>query len=193
MRGTEIRFDRVHFYLLLGGALALGFLLGYLASAFFPLIRPSAPGGGATSPPGMARLSPVEINAALKEAHEALDVGDLKGAWEKYHQVLMTDPHHVEALTHLGNIFMRQNQLDEAIRLYDRALTLDANYAHALFDKGQALKEKGEAKGASEAWTRFLTLVPADSEDAKKVKAWLAELGRGGVPAKKKPAPAQSN
>ena len=135
------------------------------------------------------RLSPSEIDASLKEAHAALDVGDVRGAWDKYHQILMTDPRHVEALTHLGSILMRSNQVDEAIRLYDRALGFDPNYAHALFDKGHALKEKGDAKGASEAWKRFLNLVPPDSDDAKKVKGWLAELGRSGGPATKRMEP----
>ena len=64
-------------------------------------------------------------------------------------------------------------------------LTFDANYAHALFDKGHALKEKGDVKGAFEAWQRFLALVPAGSDDAKRVKGWMAESGRSGAPAKK--------
>ena len=177
------------FYLLLGGALALGFLLGYLTSAFVPLVRtPSSP-TPPTSAPATARLSPSEIDAALKAAHASLDAGDLQVAWDKYHQILMNDPHHVEALTHLGNILMWSNQADEAIRLYDRALGFDPNYAHALFDKGQAMREKGNAKGAAEAWKRFLTLVPADSDDAKKVKGWLAELGRSSAPARKRMEP----
>ena len=178
--------DKPHLYLLLGAALAIGFLLGYLASAFFPLVRPSLSTAPSASTAPAARLSPSEVDASLKAAHALLDAGDLQAAWDKYHQILMTDPHHVEALTHLGNILMRGNQLDEAIRLYDRALGFDANYAHALFDKGQALKEKGDAKGASEAWKRFLILVPADSDDAKRVKGWLSELGRSGAPAKKR-------
>jgi tetratricopeptide (TPR) repeat protein len=181
--------ERVHLYLFLGAAVAIGFLLGYLASAFFPLVRPSLSTAPSASTAPAARLSPSEVDASLKAAHASLDAGDLQAAWDKYHQILMTDPHHVEALTHLGNILMRGNQLDEAIRLYDRALGFDANYAHALFDKGQALKEKGDAKGAAEAWKRFLALVPADSDDAKKVKGWLAELGRSGAAAKKKMVP----
>ena len=181
--------ERVHLYLFLGAAVAIGFLLGYLASAFFPLVRPSLSTAPSASTAPAARLSPSEVDASLKAAHASLDAGDTQAAWDKYHQILMTDPHHVEALTHLGNILMRGNQLDEAIRLYDRALGFDANYAHALFDKGQALKEKGDAKGAAEAWKRFLALVPADSDDAKKVKGWLAELGRSGAAAKKKMVP----
>ena len=177
--------EKMHLYLLLGSAVAVGFLLGYLASAFFPLVRPSPSTAPSASTAPAARLSPSEVDASLKAAHASLDAGDVQGAWDKYHQILMTDPHHVEALTHLGNIMMRSDRLDEAIRLYDRALGFDANYGHALFDKGQALKEKGDAKGAAQAWKRFLTLVPADSDDAKKVKGWLAELGRSGAAAKK--------
>ena len=174
--GRALSMERVHLYLFLGAALAIGFLLGYLASAFVPLVRPSVPTAPSTSTPTAAKLSPSEIDAALKAAHASLDAGDLQAAWEKYHQILMTDRHQVEALTHLGNILMQSNQVDEAIRLYDRALGFDPNYAHALFDKGQALRQKGDVKGASEAWTRFLALVPADSDDAKKVKGWIAEL-----------------
>lgn len=184
-KGGNRRIEKVPLYLLLGGILAIGFLLGYLASAFFPLVRPSLSTAPSASTAPAARLSPSEINATLKAAHASLDAGDLQAAWDKYHQVLMTDPHQVEALTHLGNILMRGNQLDEAIRLYDRALKFDPNYSHALFDKGQALKEKGDPKGAAESWKRFLALVQADSDDAKKVKGWLAELGRSGAAAKK--------
>jgi cytochrome c-type biogenesis protein CcmH/NrfG len=65
-------------------------------------------------------------------------------------------------------------------------LRFDPNYAHAFFDKGQALKDKGDAKGAAEAWKRFLALVPADSDDAKRVKGWMAELEQTGRSALKK-------
>ncbi len=180
--------ERVHLYLFVGASLAIGFLLGYLASAFFPLIRPAQSPVPSASTALAARLSPSEIDALLKTAHASLDAGDLQAAWDKYHQILMTDPHHVEALTHLGNILMRNNRPDDAIGLYDRALRFDPNYAHALFDKGQALKEKGDAKRAAEAWKRFLALVPADSDDAKLVKGWMAELGGSGRPAEKRGA-----
>ena len=175
---------KARLYLLLGAATAVGFLLGYLASAFVPLVRPSLSNVPSTSTTA-ARLLPSEIDGSLKAAHASLDAGDLQAAWEKYHQVLMTNPRHVEALTHLGNLLMRSNRLDDAITLYDRALGFDPNYAHALFDKGQALKEKGDAKGAAEAWKRFLALAPVDSDDAKRVRGWMAELGQSGAPAKK--------
>lgn len=168
---------KVRLTIMLGSTLAVGFLLGYLASAFVPLVRPPQSPPPATSTAPGPKLSPSEIDLALKTAHTSLEAGDLQAAWDKYHQILITDPNHVEALTHLGVILMGSNRPDEAIKLYDRALRLNPQYAHALFDKGQALKEKGDAKGATEAFQRFLSLVPPDSDDAKRVKGWIAEMG----------------
>lgn len=175
---------KIRLVIMLGSALAVGFLLGYVASAFVPLVRPTqSPASSASTAPG-PRLSPSEIDSALKAAHASLDAGDLQAAWDKYHQILISDRSHVEALTHLGIILTQSNRPDEAIKLYDRALSLNPKYAHALFDKGQALKEKGDAKGATEAFQRFLTLVPSDSDDAKRVKGWIAELARSDNPQK---------
>ncbi|MDE2179471.1 MAG: tetratricopeptide repeat protein [candidate division NC10 bacterium] len=175
---------KIRLAIMLGSALAVGFLLGYLASAFVPLVRPpQSPTTSTSAAPG-PRLSPSEIDSALKAAHASLEAGDLQAAWEKYHQILLTDRNQVEALTHLGTILMQSNRPDEAIKLYDRALSLNPQYAHALFDKGQALKAKGDAKGATEVFQRFLTLVPPDSDDAKRVKGWIAELARPHSPQK---------
>ncbi|KAB2960770.1 MAG: tetratricopeptide repeat protein [Candidatus Methylomirabilis oxygeniifera] len=167
---------KIRLIIMLGSTLAVGFLLGYLASAFVPLVQsPQSPAVSPSAAPG-PKLSPSEIDSALKAAHASLDAGDLQAAWEKYHQILLTDRNHIEALTHLGVILTQSNQPDEAIKLYDRALSLNPQYAHALFDKGQALQAKGDAKGATEVFQRFLALVPPDSDDAKRVKGWIAEL-----------------
>ncbi|HWQ70560.1 MAG TPA: tetratricopeptide repeat protein [Patescibacteria group bacterium] len=173
---------KIRLTIMLGSTLAVGFLLGYLASAFVPLVpRTQSPAPSVSTTPA-PRLSPSEIDSALKAAHASLDAGDLQSAWEKYHQILLTDRNHIEALAHLGVILTQSNQPDEAIKLYDRALSLNPQYAHALFDKGQALQAKGDAKGATEVFQRFLTLVPPDSDDAKRVKGWIAELARSKKP-----------
>lgn len=88
-------FGKIRLTIMLGSTLAVGFLLGYLASAFVPLVprtQPPAPLASTAPPP---RLSPSEIDSTLKAAHASLDAGDLKAAWEKYHQVLFTDRNHV--------------------------------------------------------------------------------------------------
>jgi tetratricopeptide (TPR) repeat protein len=176
---------KVRLAIILSSTLAVGFLLGYLASAFVPLVQPPQSPATAPSVASGPRLSPSEIDEALKAAHASLEAGDLQAAWEKYHQILLTDRNHVEALTHLGILLMQSNEPDEAIKLFDRALSLNPQYAHALFDKGQALKDKGDAKGATEAFQRFLALVPPDSDDAKQVKGWIAEMARSDSPQKR--------
>jgi len=177
--------SKIRLAIMLSSALAVGFLLGYVASVFVPLVPQSqAPAASTSDVASGPKLSPSDIESALKAAHASLEAGDLKTAWEKYHQILLTDRNHVEALTHLGVILMRSNQPDEAIKLYDRALSLNPQYAHALYDKGQALQAKGDAKGATEAFQRFLVLVPPDSDDAKRVKEWIVELAHSKNPRK---------
>jgi tetratricopeptide (TPR) repeat protein len=175
---------KIRLAIMLSSALAVGFLLGYLASAFVPLVRPTPSPAPAASTAPTPHLSPSEIDSALKAAHASLEAGDHQAAWDKYHQILISDRSNVEALTHLAILLVRNNQPDEAIKLFDRALSLNPQYAHALFDKGQALKEKGDAKGATEAFRRFLALVPPDSDDAKRVQGWIAELARSKNPRK---------
>lgn len=162
--------------IMLASTLAVGFLLGYLASAFVPLVPPKASPGPSVSTAPAPSLSPSEVESTLRAAHAALDAGDLQAAWDKYHQILLTDRNNVETLTHLGILMVQSNQTDEAITLFDRALGLNPQYAHALFDKGKALKAKGDAKGATESFRRFLALVPPDSDDAKQVNGWIAEM-----------------
>ena len=177
--------SKIRLAIMLSSALAVGFLLGYVASVFVPLVPQSqAPAASTSDVASGPKLSPSDIESALKAAHASLEAGDLKTAWEKYHQILLTDRNHVEALTHLGVILMRSNQPDEAIKLYDRALSLNPQYAHALFDKGQALQKKGDSRGATEAFQRFLAMVPPDSDDAKRVKGWIAEMAHSKNPRK---------
>lgn len=154
---------KVRLAIMLSSALAVGFLLGYLASAFVPLVQPPQSPATAPSVASGPRLSPAEIDEALKAAHASLEAGDLQAAWEKYHQILLTDRNHVEALTHLGVLLMQSNEPDEAIKLFDRALSLNPQYAHALFDKGQALKDKGDAKGAISAIHPLTCLASSES------------------------------
>src|SRR3989339_171531 len=59
-------------------------------------------------------------------------------------------------------------QLEEALRR-------DPSYAHALWDKGLALRAKGDDAGAIKAWEAFVRLFPADSSDVVEVKKWIAE------------------
>lgn len=118
------------------------------------------------------------IPELLGQAHVLLDRGDLQGATLLYRQVLARDSSSAEALTHLGNVAYAEGDVDRAIDLYNRALAVDPDYAHALYDKGVALRHgRKDYAGAIAAWRRFLEVMPA-GEDTARVQGWISEAER---------------
>lgn len=115
------------------------------------------------------------IPALLQEAHRLVDKGLYAEAEKSYQAILARDPGNSEALTHLGNIAFRGGDVRRALRYYDEALRYDLSYAHALWDKGVALRAKGDDAGAIAAWEAFARLFPPDSSDVVQVKEWIAE------------------
>ena len=129
----------------------------------------------------------LDISTQLKEAHVLLDKNLLADAERIYLAVLNRDPGNPEALSHLGNVAFQQGDIERALRFYDMALQQDSSYAHALWDKGIALRAKGDNAGAIKAWEAFTRLFPADSPDVVQVKKWISEAqaqGDSGAPSR---------
>lgn len=143
------------------GSLVAGAVVGGLLTraVFFP----------ASSPVNL------DISVQLREAHALLDKNLLADAERSYLAILGRDPGNPEALSHLGNVAFQQGDVERALRFYDMALQQDSSYAHALWDKGIALRTKGDNAGAIKAWEAFAGLFPPDSPDVVQVKKWIAE------------------
>lgn len=120
-------------------------------------------------------LAPLSVPAQLEEAHRLLDKGLLADAEKSYLAILGRDPVNPEALSHLGNVAFQQGDMERTLRFYDAALRQDPSYAHALWDKGTALRAKGDDAGAIKAWEAFARLFPTDSSDVAQVRKWIAE------------------
>jgi cytochrome c-type biogenesis protein CcmH/NrfG len=143
------------------GSLVAGLVIGglFTRAAFFP-----------ASPSVI-----LDISAQLQEAHALLDKNLLADAERIYLAILGRDPGNPEALSHLGNVAFQQGDVGRALRFYDMALQQDSSYAHALWDKGIALRAKGDNAGAIKAWEAFARLLPPESVDVVQVKKWIAE------------------
>jgi cytochrome c-type biogenesis protein CcmH/NrfG len=143
------------------GSLVAGLVIGglFTRAVFFP-----------ASP-----LVVLDISAKLQEAHALLDKNLLADAEKIYLAILGRDPGNPEALSHLGNVAFQQGDVGRALRFYDMALQQDSSYAHALWDKGIALRTKGDSAGAIQAWEAFARLLPPESVDVVQVKKWIAE------------------
>jgi tetratricopeptide (TPR) repeat protein len=134
---------------------------------------PGAAGPGADS--STRTVSPEMMRGMLQAARASLFDGRYGEAIAAYQAVLKRDPKNVDALTHMALIAALAGHADEALTTFDRALTIDPDYAPALLYKGQVLYEaKRDRDGAIRAWERFLTIVPS-GDDHERVKRLVAE------------------
>jgi tetratricopeptide (TPR) repeat protein len=173
-------------------ALTIGVSAGYLASRLAgPGAPASAPAEADPSTPWRARLlqNPGDIEALLALAHVDLDQLRLDEAEALYRQVLSREPKNVEAIDHLGSVMLARGQTDSALRQYDRALLIQPDYIHALWDRASLLQqEKKDYPAAIRAWENFLRAVGSESKDGKTAQGFIA-LARqamgGGSPVEK--------
>jgi tetratricopeptide (TPR) repeat protein len=140
---------------------------------------PAAPGGG---PP--RAITPEMLQGMLQAARASLFEGRYGEAIAAYQAILKRDPKNVDAMTHLGLIVAIGGHADPALETFDKALSLDPNYAPALLYRGQVLYEsKQDAAGAIKSWEKFLALTPA-GEDRDRIVKLIAEAKANPTPAK---------
>ena len=154
-------------------------------TAAAPPVMPGAMPGAMPASPGAEGGRPVPpevLRGMLQAARQSLFAGRPQEASAAYQAVLKRDPQNVDALTHLGLLLVmsadgaqRGELVDHGLRLFDRALTLDPNYAPALFYRGQVLYDlKQDAPGAIAAWEKFVSIAPP-GEDRDRVAKRIAE------------------
>ncbi len=69
--------------------------------------------------------------------------GEFEAAREQFDQALLIDPKHYRAVTNLGNAALEAGDLDGAIAFYERAISLNADFANAHHNLGVAWRRKG--------------------------------------------------
>lgn len=188
------------------GLLVFGVILGLLVSRYStpappepgmataPLERPSsgppgAAGGGAPRP-----LPKEMLEGMLKAAHASLDAGRYQEAIAAYTAVLRREPRNVDAITHMGVILALAGHQAEALEAFDRALAIDPDYAHALWDKAGVQEGRQDHAGALATLEHFVRVSPPGpdrdgaQERIREAKARLAagpKAGPAAPPAKK--------
>ena len=185
------------FRMVLFSALLVGFgaLLGLSIGSF---IEPrmegmTMTGGSGTAMPGMSMPAPAPDvsgtrSAHLAAAHAEVEAGRFARAIPLYERILRDDPHNLEALIHLGVSLAGAGQVERGLAELDRALGMDPDNLHALWDKAQALFEvKGDYAASIPVWERIAALVQ-DSPDAATARGYVL-LARARLEGGRKPVP----
>ena len=136
---------------------------------------PEAPASGAAP----RTVSPEVMRGMLQAARGSLSEGRYSEAIAAYQAVLKRDPKNVDAMTHLGLIVAIGGHADSALETFDKALSIDPDYAPALLYRGQVLYEaKKDVAGAVRAWERFVAVAPS-AEDRQRVQKLIADAKAG--------------
>lgn len=139
-------------------------------------------GGAGTPDVPAGPIAPEVMQRMLQAARASLFEGRYSDAISAYQAVLKRDPKNVDAMTHLALIVAIGGHADQALQSLDRALALDPAYPPALLYRGQILLEaKQDARGAVEAWEKYVAAVPAGEERDRGLKLLADARVKAGV------------
>jgi len=100
------------------------------------------------------------LQELFRQAEEARQAGDFRGAEEIWRQVIEQDPNNAPAYLGLGNRLRDQNKLEEAIAAYEKAIEVDPNYAFAYVGLGNALRSDNQLEAAKAQYEQAIELNP---------------------------------
>jgi tetratricopeptide (TPR) repeat protein len=187
------------------GLLVFGLVLGLLVSRYstpappepsMASVPPGAPPSPAPGPTGGGPPRPLPkemLEGMLKAAHASLDAGRYQEAIAAYTAVLRREPRNVDAITHLGVILALAGHQTEALEAFDRALAIDPDYAHALWDKAGVQEARQDHAGALATLQHFVRVAPpgADRDRAQeRIHQARARLAAGPKASAPGPPPA---
>jgi tetratricopeptide (TPR) repeat protein len=127
------------------------------------------------------------VPSTLQEANAAFDRGDFRQALEGYKRILEKDPQNAEALTQIGALLARGEHYDDALKTFDRVLSIAPNYPHALFEKGLVLFQgKVQPREGIKVWEQLIKTAPPDNQYAMTAKRMMEQvrssMGRAAPP-----------
>lgn len=121
----------------------------------------------------------------LNEALALERQGDYDAALTSYRLALRDHPTDLRVLQNMAIAFTKTQRIDEAIRVYRRALEVDATLAGAHYGLAFLLIRRGDAAAAAQHLRSFLGHPPRGSDAARWIEhaeRTLAELANGATP-----------
>lgn len=125
---------------------------------------------------GILAVRPDHRDARMNRATLIAARGDLRGALATFHDQLKLEPHNGELWNNIGVILRQMNQVDEAARAFEKAVSLSPDSIDARFNLG--LSRLSEPQKALEHFTRVLALEPGHHDAMMRAMGLLFQLRR---------------
>ena len=93
---------------------------------------------------------------------KVLDSATDDGAEADYTHVTELNPFNEQGFLYLGQLYIGQKKLTEAIALFDEAIDLNPNFVQAYHERGRAKLQKGDKQGSIEDMKKSMELNPEE-------------------------------
>ena len=107
-----------------------------------------------------------------------LEKGDFANAEKSLMEVATSVNANREVFYNLGEVKFAKGETDEAVKYYQRAVDMDANWGKPLFKIGLARLQKADTAGAIEIMNKVIAADP-NSAEAAQAKALIEQLKKG--------------
>lgn len=138
------------------------------------LAQVSTPDQGQQVPSAPSTATSQPVSQQVADAEAAIVKADWKTAETKLDTWLAAHPTDGRALFDAGYVADAQNRLDDAVKLYRRAVEADPKSFEAHLSLGLALARQGKPQDARPELVAATTLDPGEAGPALKARAWRA-------------------
>jgi tetratricopeptide (TPR) repeat protein len=107
-----------------------------------------------------------------------LEKGDFANAEKALLEMSTSTNANREVFYNLGEVKFAKGETDEAVKYYQRAVDMDANWGKPLFKIGLARLQKADTAGAIEYMNKVIAAEP-NSAEAAQAKALIEQLKKG--------------
>ncbi|MEE9217578.1 MAG: tetratricopeptide repeat protein [Acidobacteriota bacterium] len=129
-----------------------GIVIGYLIAQQVHSTPAAAPATAATAPPGAAAGQPgVDAQARMEQLTQRMDAMRAQ---------LDQNPHDVEALVGLGNLYYDAGMFSRAIEFYTHSLEIDPDNPNVITDLGISHRRTGDPQKALEMFRQATEIRP---------------------------------
>jgi Flp pilus assembly protein TadD len=129
---------------------------------------------------GWGNAALAQLGEALAEGQQKAAAGDVKGALAVYQQLTLAHPDSHEAFAHLGGMQLLEQRYADAIKSFQRAITLGDEGTRSFVGMGMAYLHIGQLGAARAAFVEAKSRGVANPADIDQIIAWIDARGNSG-------------
>jgi Flp pilus assembly protein TadD len=124
-----------------------------------------------------------QTDASLTEGQQKAAAGDIEGALAVYEELTRSQPDSHEAYAHLGGMQLLDQRYADAVKSFQRAISLGDRETRSFIGMGMAYLHMGRYGAARAAFVEARSRRTGNTEDIDDIIAWIDTRQPGAGPA----------